>query len=488
MTRTFLTTLLFACAGCGGDVELGGGPSTGGSSSGGAGGALGGTGGAASGGGGSATGGGAGAGASGGTAPVACSGLKRTGDPIPISNNDEAAFPSLVRVKAGAAVVYRHPSPSPSPGFELLFPVWTDPWAGAWSPPAPSSASITGLSNVYEHTFQAAEGAAAGSVVVLHSSVDNTCMTLSRAVPKLETLAGLGCPPPMFTHGPNPAALVAVPTSSAGETYLAASATGYGGLIPTNYQLNVARVAVPSSGAPGTVTSMFDALGCATAPMFARAWRSPTAGAVMALTNSRPFLSCLEDLYADGPPNRLQIVGFGPGGDVTKVQLLHELVLPHAVLSLAVAPRSDGGAWVVFQAATGASSTSPPGPIQALALDASGKPATSIKSVVVAPTGLGPSEPASYAATALGNRLVVAGSWASAECKETWCPGLRIHVVDESTPDNAPPMLVAFPSSAMISSPISLLASSDGASLIATYSDWTGNPTDVWAERFECVP
>ena len=488
MTRAFLTALVLACTGCGGDVDLGGGPSGGGgATSGGVGGTQTGTGGAVSGGGGSAAGGSAGTGASGGVAPVACGGLKRTGDPIAISNDDESAFPTLVRVSSGAAVVYRRAGLGPPPGFEVLSPAWSDPWTGAWGPPPPTSNKLTGLSNVYEHTVQAAEGAIAGSVVVLHPSADNACMSLSRVIPKLETLAGFGCPPPMFTHGPNPSALVAAPAApSGGETYVAASVTGYGGAIPTNYQLNVARVDVPAKGAPGSVTSPFDALGCATAAMYARAWRSPTAGVVMALTTSRPFLSCLEDQYADGPPTRLQIVGFGPGTDLTKTQLLHELVLPHAILSLAIAPRSGGGAWVVFQAATGTSTTSPPGPVQALALDASGKPTTSIKSVASGPTGLGPSAPASYAATALGNRLVVAGSWDSSDCK--WCPGLRIYVVDESSPDNAPPMLVAAPSSVMISSPISLLASPDGARFIAAYSDWTGNPTDVWAERFECVP
>lgn len=288
--------------------------------------------------------------------------------------------------------------------------------------------------------FRAAEGAVPGSVVVLlPTGGDNGCMDLGQTTPTLGLIAGFGCPPPMFTWGPNPAALVAAPAS---EGFIAASTTGYGGVVPANYQLNVARA---GTGAPGSVTSHFDALGCATAPMYASAWRSPEAGVVMVLTTSRPFLSCFEDQYADGPPNRLEVVAFGSGSDVSKVQLLHEVVLDHAVLSVELAPRSDGGAWLVFQAATGSSSSSPPGPIQALALDASGKPTTSIKSIVPAATGLGPSEPASYAVTALGNRLVVAGSWASSECKASWCPGLRIHLVDESTPDNAPPTLVAAP-------------------------------------------
>src|SRR5262245_16755843 len=128
MTKTFLGCIATLCVACGGNVDLGGaggGKSTGGASSGGAGGVGkgGGSTGAVSGGGGAGgSGGSAGnpAGGSGGTPPVACGKLIRTGDPIQVSNNDEAAWPTLVRTGSGAAVVYRHPSPGPSPGYELV--------------------------------------------------------------------------------------------------------------------------------------------------------------------------------------------------------------------------------------------------------------------------------------------------------------------------------------------------------------------------------
>ena len=76
----------------------------------------------------------------------------------------------------------------------------------------------------------------------------------------------------------------------------------------------------------------------------------------------------------------------------------------------------------------------------------------------------------------------------NADCAGSFCPGLRFHIVDEASPENAPPNYISSPSSAMLGSPVTLLASADGSRLVAAYSDFTGNPTDVWAERYECLP
>jgi hypothetical protein len=491
MTRSFLACAAIFCLACGGDVDLGGanelstggGTSTGGSS--GTAGATGATGGGA---GLTAGAGGTGAGGAGGTTPVACSTFQRTNNTLQVSNNNKSSRPSLVETGSGATIVYRRFGLS-SWQPELTYPSWSDPWNGAWTKPTPSSTSIGDLIPSYEHRPAVARGTLPGSVVVLHGSSDNACMTLTRAIPDHAALAGFPCPPPFFTFGPDPAAVTAGPvTPTGGERYIAAFATGFGGVVPTNYQMNFSTVDLATGLPPGTVGSPLDALGCATAPVYARGWYSASAGYLAVFTTSRPFLHCQDNQFADGPPTRVQIVSFGPSGELSKTpELVHELVLSSPVLSLELAVRSDGGAWIALQTQL---APSMPGAIQTVALDSNGKPSTNVKSVVAQAGGLSSSEPASYAVTTLGNRLVLGGSWMSPECATTssGCQGLRLHIVDETSPGGAAPNYISEPSSVFNGSPVSLLASPDGSRLIAAYSDFTGNPTDVWAERYECLP
>jgi hypothetical protein len=436
--------------------------------------------------GGTASGGQAG---TGGSPSVACSTLTRTGDPVQVSHDDESGYPTLVRTGSGATVVYRRPAPGPTLGFQVQYPSWSDPWTGSWTKPTPAATAIEDVAQNYDYSIRAARGPLDGEVVVLHGASDNSCLALRRPLPDHASLASFPCPPPLFTFGPNPADVFAGPaTPTGGESYLIAHQTGWGGISPTNYQINFAHVDLPTGLPPGSVSSFFDSLGCATAPVFARGWYSPSAGYLVAFTTSRPFLHCQLDQFADGPPNRLQIVSFGPSGDLTKdPELVHEEVLSTSILSLELAVRADGRAWLTFQTNLAGASAAAPGSLQALALDATGKPSNGLKSLVTQSTGLGPGTPASYAVTALGNRLVLAGSFAP-QCAGSVCPALQIYVVDENTPDNPPPAYVSDLSTVMLGAPISLLGSADGSRLLVAYSDFTNNPTDVWAERYECVP
>ncbi len=135
-------------------------------------------------------------------------------------------------------------------------------------------------------------------------------------------------------------------------------------------------------------------LGCALAPIEADAARVD-GGWVVALSTSRDFWSCLDDLGFTGPPNRLQIV-FWP--DEGQPELVIELPGDDWIDQITVEPRHDG-AWVVWKRRQSPSGAAP---IFAIRTDRQGRVVTP-----ELPIGSTQWEPDELATTDFGGQLAI---------------------------------------------------------------------------------
>lgn len=401
------------------------------------------------------SGGAAGASSGGAAGEATCTALKRVGDVAAVAQpSGEGLFPELVSLGSEVELVFEIASGS---GKLLVKGHWSAPWSDEWSPPIVGAAAIVANPN---KPFATAPNAKHTTSAVLHGLVDGPCLRLATIDPQ-DTLALVGScttSPPVDVGSP----LMVLPTSSAGgaDSYLVGYETA-------QHQLYVASVGGGVAGTPWW-------LGCATGGVFAQGWRSPE-GALVALSTSRPFDACGLDAYADGPPTRLQIARLGSGADPYYADLRHELVLPDPIVALRLAPRADGGAWIVFQTALGVDA----GPIQALAVDAQGKPISGVVDVVA------PGDVAPFAVAGLGNRALLVW-YPFPACPDEPCQTLRFHVIDEATKLTTPPIHQEPLQGAPLGS-LSLVSSPDAASVIAAWHDLKAMPSEVYAARFDCV-
>lgn len=397
-----------------------------------------------SGSGGSGGGGGVAGAPTGGAAGFApCEALARVGDVVEIGKPmGEGLFPELVTLGSSVQVVFEATSSS---GKTIVKGQWLSPWSGPWSAPVVGAAAIFADVN---KPFVAAPNTTKTTAAVLHGVAGKPCLRLATIDPQ-DTLAEVGsCTGSADVGAPR----MLVATSSG---YVVAYERA-------NYQLHF-------EGAGGGTASAPLWLGCATTPMIARGWSSP-AGAFVAYSTSRPFQACELDAYTDGPPNRLQVARVG-----NNAELRHELVLKDPIVGLRVAPRADGGAWIVLQTALGVAA----GPLRALALDAQGKPLTELVDIV------DPGDAPPFAVASMGNRAMLVW-YPFPVCKNDPCQSLRFHRLDETAKLSTPALHVEPLPGAPLGS-LSLASSPDATSVIAAWHDLKGMPSQVFAARFDCT-
>ncbi|MCL4753473.1 MAG: hypothetical protein KJ015_25165 [Myxococcales bacterium] len=392
---------------------------------------------------------------SGGAAGAPCDGLTRVGDVIEVLKpSGDGLNPALVALGASVEVVFETTSPS---GKTIVKGDWLSPWSGAWSPPLVGAAAIFADVN---DPFVAAANAKKSTSAVLHGVAGAPCLRLATIDPQ-DTLATIGSctsSPPVDVGAPR--LLLARSDSGPEDAYVVAYESG-------GHQLSFASVSGAKVGAPGW-------LGCATSPLLAAGWSSPS-GTLVAFSTSRPFQTCGLDAWADGPPTRLQIARLGDGADPSSAELRHELTLTEPIVALRLAPRADGGAWVVFQTALGI----PAGPLRALAVDAQGKPTSELVDVV------DPGDVAPFALAPMGNRALLVW-YPFPVCKNEPCAALRFHRLDDSTQSSTAPIHVEPLLGAPLGS-LSLASSPDAKSAIAAWHDLKGMPSQLFAARFDCA-
>jgi hypothetical protein len=402
--------------------------------------------------GGSAGGGAASGGAGGGSAgSPACESLQRIGEIVKVSvmlSDDQR--PQLVSLGSSVDLVYE----SFSSGSKSIRKArWQAPWTEPWAAPGSGAAAIQANIN---KPFVTAANSKQTSPAVLHGVAGEPCLRLATIDPQ-DTIATIGsCSEPPAADMGLPRSLVPGPA----ENYIV-------GYELQQHQLQFATVSSGSVSAPWP-------LGCATAALYAGGWYSPE-GTIVAFSTSRPFNGCMLDVYADGPPTRLQVVRLGDGVDPFYADLRHELVLPGPIIELRLTTRADGGAWIVFQTDGGET----PGPIQALAVDAQGKPASGILTVE------DPLTTPPFAVASLGNRAVLVWRW-SPDCDAPPCDALRFKLIDEKVQLSTPPLHLE-PGQWPPPWQLSLVSSPDGTSLIGAWSDIKALPSEIWAAKFDCV-
>lgn len=401
------------------------------------------------------TGGTAGAGSGGAAGTTPCNALKRIGDVIKVTKPDgEGLRPELVVLGSAAEVVFETMGVS---GKIIVKGHWTAPWSEPWSPPVVGAAAIS--ANI-DKPFASAANTKKSTAAVLHGVAGEPCLRLATIDPQ-DTLALIGsCTASPAIDAGSPLLVVSTSASGATDDYLVGYET-------VGHQLYFATVTAGKAGSPWW-------LGCATASVLAQGWYSPE-GTLVAYSTSRPFNTCGLDSYADGPPTRLQIARLGDGADPFYADLRHELVLPDPIVALRLAPRADGGAWIVFQTALGVNA----GPIRALAVDAGGKPKSAVLDLA-APGDLVP-----FAVAQLGNRAMLAW-YPFPGCPDEQCQTLRFVLVDEALQPATPPIHLEPLGGAPFGS-LSLVGSPDATSVIAAWHDLKGMPSEVFAARFDCV-
>jgi hypothetical protein len=406
--------------------------------------------------GGGAAGGTAGAGGSAGAGgAVDCTSLQRAGEVVKVASpSGDNQHPRLVGL--GSSVELVHASVGASTK-GIVKARWHAPWTDPWSAPGPGAAVIPAAIN---KPYATAANSKQTTPAVLHGVVGVGCLRLATIDPQ-DTIAHIGdCAttpmPPAIDMG-LPRLVVPGPASGTAETYLV-------GYEMDPHQLFFSSV---SAGMPSPPWS----LGCATASLHAQGWYSP-GGTLVAFSTSRPFNGCMLDVYTDGPPTRLQIVRLGDGVDPFYANLQHELELGAPIIALHLARRTDGGAWLVFQTDGGEA----PGPIQALALDAEGKPISGVLSVE------DPLTTPPFAVAPLGNSALLV--WSA--CATPPCEMLRFKLIDENVELTTPPIHLE-PLPWPPPGELSLVSSPDASSVIAAWSDIKALPSDIWAAKFDCM-
>jgi hypothetical protein len=129
----------------------------------------------------------------------------------------------------------------------------------------------------------------------------------------------------------------------------------------------------------------------------------------------------------------------------------------------------------VFQTVIGVGAS----PIQALAVDAQGKPSSDVIDIV-APGNLVP-----FAVAPMGNRAMLVW-YPFPGCPDEPCQTLRFASIDETVSLSTPPLhLEPWPGAPM--GELSLLSSPDASSLIAAWSDLKAMPSDIFAAKFDCA-
>ena len=344
-------------ASAGGAPGASGGSTIGGAGLGGSAGATGGTtaggsGGAATGGssasGGSGTGGGtsgnAGSGEAAGTGGAAPSCTKLVAQPMTIVISGSPAYhqrrPQLVQRTDGilvSAVMGLDAVESPGPVPSSIAYSDLSPW-GAW-PPVP-----TAPVNVTTSGGEAFRATRAGSGLGLLFQVPGG--SPGSGLDFCNGANATGCAAPIVLDSTYPVHPLALAQGLG--TFLA----GWAWELPVNsihYQLRLRDLVAPSA---------IGAVGCANEPLVAAAAPSG-AGFLIAYSSSRPYGDCAPDNLADGPPTRVQVARYEG-----KLAFGGEAILPSSVQTLALAPRSDGGAWAAWTTAangTAASRISPAG-------------------------------------------------------------------------------------------------------------------------------
>lgn len=392
-----------------------------------------------------ASGGVAGAPTGGAAGDAPCESLTRVGDVVEVVKPmGEGLFPELVALGSSLDLVFEASSAS---GKTIVKGRWLSPWAGAWSPPVVGAAAIFADVN---KPFVAGADATKTTAAVLHGVAGQPCLRLATIDPQ-DTLAHIGS----CTASP--------PVDVGAPRWLGPTSSGY--LVAYETAAHQLRFASVSGGAPSAPAW----LGCATAPMFAAGWASPD-GELVVYSTSRPFQACELDAYTDGPPLRLQIARLG-----SSPELRHELVLKDPIVALRLAPRADGGAWLVFQTAFGVQA----GPLRALAVDPQGKPTAEPIDLV------DPGDVPPFAVAPMGNRAMLVW-YPFPACKDAPCQSLRFHLLDETAKLSTPPAHVEPLPGAPLGS-LSLASSPDATSVIAAWHDLKAMPSQVFAARFDCA-
>jgi hypothetical protein len=214
-----------------------------------------------------------------------------------------------------------------------------------------------------------------------------------------------------------------------------------------------------------------DGFACGTAPVFADGVPSGS-GFLVAATSSVPFGKCGKGGVPgpDGVPNRVQLSRFDMGvptaGD--------EIVGFGPILSVAMAPRADGGAWVVWLP-TGDPAAAPP---SAQRVDASGK-------LVGKPFQPGtPGESGAYAVGALGDALV----FAQLSTLDPSAPSVMITVHGDAGPLTAASFQP--PGGHFAAPELSVVGSPTKDALLVAWADAppSGMAFSVHVARMTCLP
>ena len=257
--------------------------------------------------------------------------------------------------------------------------------------------------------------------------------------------------------------------------FLAASGAGDGGLLagwswelPLN-SLHYGLRFAPIGKTPGAV---IEGLACGTQDLHADAVASGT-GFLVAASTSAPFGMCGVGGAPgpDGPPNRLQLArvdkGIATFGD-EKVEI-------GPILGVSMAPRTDGGAWVVWLP-TGDPAAAPP---RASRVDAAGK--------LVGPSFVvGSAGTTGYAVSSLGDRLVVA----ALSTLDPSAPPIVVTIYDDA---GGPVTAASFqpPGGAFAAGDLAVLGAPAGVGLavMIAWDDATGGAaTKTHVARLSCTP
>lgn len=241
------------------------------------------------------------------------------------------------------------------------------------------------------------------------------------------------------------------------ESYLA----GYSD--PTRTQLSVSKAPIDGSKVLFNLQ-----VGCATEPIFAEAVHHG-GRYLVATTTSRPFNGCMLDVFADGPPTRIQVASIDEKG--TNVTLVHEIQESTSIVAMHHVA-TPSGSWLIWQ--TGDSDCAPS--VQAQRLDLQGKPVGSVQRVSADCEVSG-----AFGASAFGEGAAIAYFDFSKKS-----PTVVVRTIGSSSTDTTPPAYVheATPSpNAALGAP-ALADAQDGMSLLVSWS--AGGDADLQLLQVGC--
>jgi hypothetical protein len=366
--------------------------------------------------------------------PPACTAFERAGAAVAIA---EGSNPQLTKSGSEVHVVFET-------GGALRAAHWQDPWSSALEAPAAAIASvaISGSSG-----FVVSRESSSNSPVVLHpgdwSSAAAPCLQLTRL-------------------GDDPDSLLQIGDCSSSGAGLSANALIRGETAGTDAYLLVYGPGSTSRlawWAPGSSLLESDYVACSTSGFGVAGWHSAEAGFVAAIANGSPFGACSGEA---GPADRLQLVRASPDSGALALALSDELLFHSPIINVTVAPRSDGGAWLVVMLREGDEQTS------LHAVSVNGEQLVNEPPVpLVQQSGM-----AHPALAALGDRAVLVSVAASG--------ALELTLLDGATTSATSPHHVE-PAQAVRAS---VVGSPTEDAILAAWQDSTGT---VRAARFDCV-